>query len=159
VPHVRLKTDAQTVAQLRRALKAMPPRLDKELVASLKQAADHVVVEARVRMIRDLATARRVRPKRVTGRAAASIKAGVSGGRVYVKGGGTKATAYYGWLDYGGTLKATGVLRPSRVNTQHRPVKKSGRYIYPAIEAKRHIVRREVREAVERTIREVGLDS
>jgi hypothetical protein len=158
MPHVRLKTDAQTVAQVRRQLKAITPALDKKLVGALKQAADVVVVEARVRMIRDLASAQRVRPRRVTGRAAASIKAGVAGGKVYVRGGGTKATAYYGWLDYGGRLKSTGILRPSRVNTQDRPVKKDGRYIYPAIREKRHIARRNVRDALERTITEVGLN-
>ena len=136
----------------------MPKRIDQQLVAELKDAADIVVRDARLRLARDLASGRRVRPRRSAGNAAKSIKSGVAGGRVYVRGGGTKATAYYGWLDYGGTLKATGVLRPSRVNTQHRPVKKEGRYIYPAIRENRHIVRRNVRQVIERTITELGLD-
>lgn len=158
MPQVRLKTDAQTLAQLRRALRAMPKRIDQQLTGVLKDVADVVVVDARLRLARDLASGRRVRPRRSTGNAARSIKAGVSGGKVYVRGGGTKATAYYGWLDYGGNLKATGILRPSRVNTQRRPVKKEGRYIYPAIREKRHIVRRNVRQVIERTITELGLD-
>jgi hypothetical protein len=158
MPQVRVDVDRATVAKTRKALKSIHPRLEKDLTKALKVAADAAVIEARWRMVRDLASAQRVRPKRVTGRSAGSIKAVVSGGNVSVRGGGTKRTAYYGWLDYGGQLKATGTLRPSRVNTQDRPAKKEGRYIYPAVREKRHIVRREVRKTLERAIAEVGLD-
>jgi hypothetical protein len=96
-----------------------------------------------------------VRAKRRTGAAAKSIRAGMSGGNVIVRGGGTKTSLYYGWLDYGGELKRTGSTRPARVNTQQRPVRKEGRYIYPAVQAQRHIVKREIRKTLERAIDDV----
>ena len=155
---MRVRTDAQTVALVRKRLKAIDPKLEKQLVQTLKDVGQIVASDARRRLFMDLGATRTVRPPRRTGRAAASIKVGVAGGKVHVKGGGTKATAYYGWLDYGGTLKATGVLRPSRVNTQHRPVRKTGRYIYPAIDAKRELATRRVREVVADVVRELEFD-
>jgi len=44
----------------------------------------------------------------------------------------TGKVPYYGWLDFGGTLKPVGKRR----NIQKRPVYKIGRYIYPAIYAR-----------------------
>lgn len=58
-----------------------------------------------------------------------SVKATGGGNTVYIQAGTSARYAYYGWLDFGGTLKPTGKRR----NTQRRPIKKSGRYIYPSI--------------------------
>ena len=89
---------------------------------------------------------------RSSGRAAGSFRILARGNRVTVAAG-KKAIPYYGWLDYGGDLKPSG----GRTNTIKRPFKKKGRYLYPAAEAMRPVVRRNVRQALERALDSVGL--
>lgn len=71
-----------------------------------------------------------------SGAAAGSIRATSGGNTVYLVAGNAKAP-YYGWLDFGGTLRPVGRRR----NTQYRPKVTQGRYLYPAIaEASRPLV-------------------
>jgi hypothetical protein len=87
-----------------------------------------------------------------TGRSRASIKAGVSGNKAYVQGG--KATVpWFGWLDFGGTLKPVG----GRKNTIVRARPKGGRYIYPTIHEKQPQIVEAAADAFDDTARELGL--
>lgn len=89
---------------------------------------------------------------RKTGKAAGSVKAGVSGNNAYVQTG-KKTVPYAAWLDFGGTLKPVG----GRKNTIQRPRIQGGRYLYPAIEQMRPQTEREAHEAFDETARELGL--
>lgn len=80
---------------------------------------------------------------RSTGRAEGSLRTVMSGNRVAIVGG-KKRVPYYGWLDFGGRLRAQG----GRRNEQYRPRKKKGRYIYPAIDAKRKVVAKAADKAI-----------
>lgn len=60
-----------------------------------------------------------------------TVKARSSGNTLYVLAGGKSSVApYFGWLDFGGTLKNRG---PGRNQTIVRPIIKKGRYVYPGI--------------------------
>ena len=126
--------------ELRRALGQIDPVLQKNLRSRFKVIGDKVA-----------ALARRLMPKR-SGRAASSVKSGVSGNVAYVQGG-RKTVPYYGYLDFGGTLKPTGKRR----GTQERRRIPGGRYLYPAIERMRPQTMREAAEAFDETARELGL--
>jgi hypothetical protein len=126
--------------ELRRSLGQIDKQLPKNLRGRLKRVGDKIAARAAQSM-----------PKR-TGRAAGSVKAGVSGNTAYVQTG-KKTVPYAAWLDFGGTLKPTG----GRRNTQVRPRIPGGRYLYPAIEALRPQTEREAREAFDDTARELGL--
>lgn len=89
---------------------------------------------------------------RKSGKAAGSVKAGVSGNNAYVQTG-KKTVPYAAWLDFGGTLKPVG----GRKNTIQRPRIQGGRYLYPAIEAMQPQTEREAAEAFDETARELGL--
>lgn len=126
--------------ELRRALGQVDKQLPKNLRGRLKRIGDKVADRARQRM-----------PKR-SGRAASSVKAGVSGNNAYVQTG-KKTVPYAAWLDFGGTLRPSGQRRGLQV----RPRIPGGRYLYPAIEQMRPQTEREAREAFEETARELGL--
>lgn len=78
-----------------------------------------------------------------SGAARGSVRPSTAGGYLAVRAGGAKAP-YYGWLDFGGTLRPSG----GRRNTQRRPVFKDGRWIYPTIRRQRG----RVQSAAERVI-------
>jgi hypothetical protein len=126
--------------ELRRALGRIDKSLQKSLRGRLKNVGDKVAALARSKM------------PSLSGKARSSVKAGVSGNNAYVQGG-RASVRYYGWLDYGGTLKPTGRRR----GTQHRPVVRKGRYLYPAIDEMRRDIERGAVEAFEETKRELGL--
>lgn len=126
--------------ELRRSLGQIDKTLQKNLRGRLKGIGDKVAANARGRM-----------PKR-TGRAAGSVKAGVSGNNAYVQTG-KASVPYAAWLDWGGVLKPTGARR----NTISRPRIKGGRYLYPAIERMQPQTQREALEAFNETARELGL--
>lgn len=127
--------------ELRWALGAMDVKLPKVLAKKLKAVGEKVASNARGRM-----------PSR-SGRAKSSVKAGTSGPTAHVQGGrGT--VPYYGYLDFGGTLRPTG----GRRNTQSRPKLAKGRYLYPAIEQMQPEIESGAAEAFEDMKRELGLD-
>jgi hypothetical protein len=105
----------------------------------MKSVAELVAADARSRV-----------PSR-GGKAAASIRARSGGNTVYIRAGGARVP-YYGWLDFGGTLKPKG----RRYNTQVRPRIQGGRFIYPAIEAKQSLLIKKAEEAFESAKRKAG---
>lgn len=104
------------LAEFTRNLKRLDADLPKMQRKALNAAADIVLDYARPKI-----------PRR-SGRAAASLKAKSTQTAVRVAAGGTKAP-YYPWLDFGG--------RVGRKRSVKRPFIGEGRYIYPALAAKR----------------------
>lgn len=136
------------LAELRRALGQIGGRpLQKNLRTKFVKIGQEVAADARGHVP--------VGPDRKNkkgGSARASIKAGVSGNNAYVQGGKAKVP-YFGWLDFGGTLKPVG----GRHNKIERPKVKGGRYLYPAIGRKRGRITQAAAQALEDTGRELGL--
>lgn len=83
-----------------------------------------------------------------SGRAAGSVAAH---GTDVVAGSGV---AYYGWLDFGGTLRPTGG-RHNRIERAYTgPM---GRYLFPALEANREAIEKAGQESVKDALRESGI--
>jgi hypothetical protein len=122
--------------EVRSGLRKLAPELLPELRDELMQVGGKVVADAKRR-----APVGRQTWDRHPGAARDAIRVVSGGNTVYIVGG-KKKVPYFGWLDFGGTLKATGNKRPARVNTQYRPILSRGRMIYPAIdENEAHIMR------------------
>lgn len=91
-------------------------------------------------------------PKK-SGRAAGSIRAGVSGNTAYVAGG-KKVVPYFGWLDFGSRTPRSGVARTKG------PWKKSGkgpargRFLYPAIDRNAKHIKQAALQAFDRVARQ-----
>lgn len=117
-----------------------------ELRDGLKAAAEIVADDARQRV-----------PKGDTGRARASVRATAGGNRAFVRGGRT-TVPYYGWLDFGTRTPIMG--RPRSVGPWKDSGRgpRGGRFIYPALEAKRDEVVAKVDEAMSKAVRALGLD-
>lgn len=128
---------------LKRALKNTAPETRKQLGAELKAVAETVAADARQRV-----------PSR-SGRAAASIRAtgGVSGAYIV---GGKKSVPYYSWLDFGSRTPVSGNPRKRGpwFRSGRGPTK--GRFIYPAIDARRERIRDAVAHAVEKAAHKAG---
>lgn len=105
----------------------------------MKGAASSVVVSTRSRM------------PAITGDARSSVRV-VSRGNSIVVAAGSARAPYYGWLDFGGTLRPTGRRR----NTITRPRVKGGRYLFPAIKANESRIVRDAEIAFEVAKRKVG---
>lgn len=108
------------LARFRRDLKKIDPELTKQLRVDLLDIAREIVSE----------TAQRV-PK-VSGRAAGSLRAGVSGNNAYIAGG-KQSVPYYGWLDFGGRTPVKGNPRSVGPWAKSGPGPRGGRYLYPTI--------------------------
>lgn len=104
------------LAKFTRDLKRLDAEIPKMQRKALNDAAEIVLGYARPRV-----------PRR-SGRAAASLKARSTQTAVRVAAGGPRAP-YYPWLDFGG--------RVGRRKSVKRPFIGDGRYIYPALSAKR----------------------
>jgi HK97 gp10 family phage protein len=133
--------------ELRRDLRAADRKVDRKLATKLKRAAEIVAADARDRVPTGPGAG---------GHAADSIKAGVSGPKAFVKGGGD-AVPYYGWLDFGTRSPNTGQPRSVGpwAGTGKGPAE--GRFVYPAIEANSEEVTNQVRKAVDEALNEVNL--
>ncbi len=123
--------------ELRRALNKVDPTLTKELRGELKAIGDDVAADAQ----------RKVPVK--SGRARASIRAGVSGNNAYVAGG-KKKVPYYGWLDFGSRNARTGQPRSVGPWKGSGAGPKGGRFIYPAIDGNRRNIETRAVAAMER---------
>lgn len=135
----------QGLASLRRSLRAAEDMENlKSFQKGFKAAAQIVAVEARTRV-----------PSR-SGRAQESVRAGTSGNNAVVMGG-KSAVPYYGWLDFGSRIPRTGQARRVGPWSGSGKGPTKGRFIYPALEAKREEVLAAIDQAVDATIREVGL--
>jgi hypothetical protein len=120
------------------ALKKVDKGLGPELRKGLNEAAEIVASAARPLV-----------PRR-TGRAVGSIKVGSTQRAAQIKVGGT-AAPYFGWLDFGG--------RVGRRNSARRPFISKGRYIYPALAAKRNEVAAKVDEVLGRLATGAGFET
>lgn len=103
-------------AQFIRAVKKLDSDLPKMNRVAMNAAADIVLDYARQRIPRQ------------TGRAVSTLKARSTQTAVRVVAGGRRAP-YYPWLDFGGSV--------GRKKSVKRPFYKEGRYLYPALSAKR----------------------
>jgi hypothetical protein len=132
---LRAGVEVHGLKELRRDLRKIDPALQKELRADFLDIGKAVAEDAQSEM-----------PER-TGRAKASVKAGVSGNNAYVQGG-KQTVPYFGWLDFGGVLRPTG----GRRNTITREFRKRGRFLYPAIDRNGDRIQRGAEDAVEKAI-------
>ena len=121
-PSVDVAIKVPGLADFRRDLK----RIDQVTLTKLR---DEFVV-----LCGELAAeAKTLVPTGGTGRAAASIRAGVSGNTAYIAGG-KASVPYYGWLDFGSRVPKTGQSRRSGPWKGSGKGPKGGRFIYPTIE-------------------------
>jgi hypothetical protein len=134
------RVHVEGLKELRHALGQVDKQLPKNLRVRLKAIGDRVAAATRAKMPHG------------TGRAASSVKAGVSGNTAYVQEG-KSAVPYVGWLDFGGVLAPSG----GRRGTQNRPKVKGGRYLYPTVHEMRPETERQAAEAFDETARELGL--
>lgn len=108
------------LAEVRKYLRKIHPNLVPVLREDLKAAIIQNTLPAIMRKV----------PKK-SGYAQFTIKARSGGNTLYVLAGGKSSVApYFGWLDFGGTLKGLG---RGRNQTITRPIIKRGRYVYPGI--------------------------
>ncbi len=108
------------LAEVRKYLRKIHPDLVPVLREDLKAAIIQNTLPAIMRKV----------PKK-SGYAQFTIKARSGGNTLYVLAGGKSSVApYFGWLDFGGTLKGLG---RGRNQTISRPIIKRGRYVYPGI--------------------------
>lgn len=84
----------------------------------------------------------------VTGKAAKSLQAFLSGGLGIAQGGGV--IDYYRWLELGG--------ESGRAHANRRPVIPEGRYIWPAYQRKEDEIRTEMESAVNKLVASAGLE-
>lgn len=125
------------LGEVRRWFRTFEPDLVPVLRNNLKSAVERTTVP-------------RIRGKvpQRSGAAASSVRAVSGGNTLYVKAGSSKVP-YFGWLDFGGTLKPTGKRR----NTQHRPKATAGRYVYPGVKESEGELANAVLDALDRMIR------
>jgi hypothetical protein len=106
------------------ALGAVDSRLPGELKEESLEIAEDVRDLAQLKLRSDVATS--------TGRAAASIRA-FSNMRGAGVRGGHASVPYFGWLDFGGTIRHEGSKHEhTTAHLIRREVRREGRYIYPA---------------------------
>lgn len=124
------------IKELRRSLNQIDKELTKEFRGELKKIGDDVAADARRRV-----------PSR-SGKAAGSIRSGVSGANAYVAGG-KKSVRYYGWLDFGSRNPQRGNPRSAGPWKKSGTGPKGGRFIYPAIDQNRPEIHRRAVAAME----------
>lgn len=108
------------LAEVRKYLQKIHPDLVPVLREDLKAA---IIVNTLPAIIQ--------RVPKISNAARYTIKARSGGNTLYVIAGGKSSAApYFGWLDFGGTLRNRG---PGRNQTIVRPIIKYGRYVYPGI--------------------------
>jgi hypothetical protein len=108
------------LAEVRKYLRKIHPDLVPVLREDLKSA---IITNTLPAIIRRVPTK--------SNRARFTVKARSGGNTLYVLAGGKSSAApYFGWLDFGGSLKNRG---PGRNQTIIRPIIQRGRYVYPGI--------------------------
>lgn len=125
------------LAEFRRDLRKIDVELTKELRRDLLAIAKDIAQEAAARV-----------PSK-TGRAAASIRAGVSGNNAYVSGG-KKSVPYYGWLEFGSRKPRKGNTRKQGPWKGSGRGPRDGRFIYPTIKRNRQKIIRMAQAAFDK---------
>lgn len=134
--------EIEGLAAFRRGLRQIDPQLANDFRQEILPIARRVADDARGRV-----------PQK-SGRAAASIRGGVSGNNAYVAGG-KKAVPYYGWLDFGSRRPVKGNPRSQGPWSGSGRGPKGGRFIYPAIAANREDIAKQAAEAIDNIIERV----
>lgn len=116
-PHIAI----YGLRDIKASMRVFPPKVRREFDAELRGLAQEVVDLAKTKIAAQVSD-------RSTGNAADSIRITTSATSVYIKAGGEQAK-YFPWLDFGGVLHPAG----DRHNTEDRPRKKGGRFLYRAI--------------------------
>ena len=131
--------EIQGLKELRRDLNKVDPQLTKEMRGEFLTIGRKVAGDARSHV------------PQVSGRAAASVRAGVSGNTAYIAGG-KKSVPYFGWLDFGSRTPRSG--RPRSVGPWKKSGRgpKKGRFIYPAIDRNRPFIERSAAAATQRAM-------
>ncbi len=132
------KISIEGLAEFNRGLRKLDSDAPKQLRIALNEAADLLVQQTRPQI------------PRVTGNAAASLKAKSTRTSARVSMGGRKAR-YMPWLDFGGQGRRPG--RPAA-----RPFIREGRYLYPTLRQVRPEIERKLLESLTRVARDSGLD-
>ncbi len=126
--------------ELQKQMKLLSPEIKKDFNREMKQIAGEVVGSVRDQMPEDSGAAKR------------SVRPSFQNGYVQVRAGGPDVP-YYPWLDFGGTLSASG----RRTNSQKRAFFKEGRWIYPTIARHRPAIYAKAMAAVEKAKQRAGL--
>lgn len=92
-------------------------------------------------------------PKK-SGRAASSLRAGVSGNNAYIAGGKANVP-YFGWLDFGSREPIVGNLRSQGPWLDSGKGPTGGRFIYPAIARNDKEIKKAALKAVDRALNEL----
>lgn len=132
-----LKIGIEGLAEFNRGLRQLDKDAPKGLRLAGNEAADLLITETRPLI-----------PK-VSGRAAASLKARSTRTSARVGVGGKKA-AYYPWLDFGGQGRIPGRPAP-------REFIKEGRYLYPTLRKVRPQIEAKLGQALVAVARGAGL--
>lgn len=132
----RAHVQVDGLRELRRSLRqAQDLENLRDLRVALKDAAQVVARDAQGRI-----------PSR-TGRHRDAVRATAGGNTAYVKGGKARVPSY-GWLDFGSRTPKSGQPRSVGPWAGSGKGPRGGRFIYPAIEAKREVVVELVADAV-----------
>lgn len=131
------KIRVEGLAELNRALRQIDAGAPKALRVAQNEAATLLIDRTRPQI------------PRLTGRAAASLKASSTRTSAAVRVGGARAP-YYPWLDFGG---ATGIA-----GSVQRPFYKEGRYLYPTLAKVRPEIEQALERALTTVVRDAGLE-
>lgn len=129
--------EIEGLAAFRRDLKKIDEQLTKELREELLVIGRDVAAGASAKV-----------PVR-TGRAKASIRAGVSGNTAYVAGG-KQSVPYYAWLDFGSREPNRGQARSVGPWRKSGEGPKGGRFIFPTVAASKPDIERRSKEAFDK---------
>jgi hypothetical protein len=134
--------------ELRKALAAADSLFPRELSHELRDLAGDVREAARRRLEGDV--------EHSTGRAAGSIRAVILRGGAGVRAGGARVP-YYGWLDFGGTIRHHGSQHHhDQPHLIRREFVATGRYLYPAADEQAALLAPKVERLIERVMVRAG---
>ncbi len=132
-----VKIGIEGLTQLQRGLRAIDKGAPKQLRVALNEASDLLITRTRPLI------------PRLTGKAAASLKARSTRTSARVGMGGRRAP-YVPWLDFGG--------RTGRRRSVVRTFYPEGRYLYPTLAKVRPEIETSLGNALTRVVRDAGLD-
>lgn len=130
--------DSSDIAKLRRSLNAIDKNLTKEFRKEFLVIGQEIASDARAAV-----------PSK-SGRAAGSIRAGMSGNNPYVAGG-KKSVRYYGWLDFGSRKPKSGRKRSVGPWAGTGKGPKRGRFIYASVYRNRKKINAAAHAVMEKT--------
>ena len=140
-----LRIEVTGLKELRSSLKRLGHVEETvELRTGLKAAAEIVAREARYRA------------NYYSFSASDTIRAGTSGAKATVSGG-KSALPWYGWFDFGSRTPVQGQPRSVGPWAHSGRGPRRGRFIYPALDAKREETTEAVAQAIDRIIEKAGL--